>query len=88
MALRDRLWEGIRRAIPDVRLNGHPVRRLPNTLSVAFPGAAGESVLVATADEAYDVLRDDLRNGDVVLVKSSGSAELRFLGDRIAGVTA
>ena len=23
-ALRDRLWEGVRRAVPDVRLNGHP----------------------------------------------------------------
>ncbi len=46
-ALRDRLWRGIREAIPDARLNGHPLRRLPNTLSVAFPGAAGESVLVA-----------------------------------------
>lgn len=46
-ALRDRLWLGIREAIPDARLNGHPLRRLPNTLSVAFPGAAGESVLVA-----------------------------------------
>ncbi|MGX5680569.1 UDP-N-acetylmuramoyl-tripeptide--D-alanyl-D-alanine ligase [Schumannella luteola] len=47
----------------------------------------GESVLVADADEAYDVLRDELRPGDVVLVKSSGSAGLRFLGDRVAGVT-
>jgi len=46
----------------------------------------GESVLVGSADEAYDLLRDQLREGDVVLVKSSGSAGLRFLGDRLAGV--
>ena len=46
----------------------------------------GESVLVGDADEAYDVVRGLLRKGDVVLVKSSGSAGLRFLGDRIAGV--
>ena len=26
-------------------LNGHPVRRLPNTLSVAFPGHRGDEVL-------------------------------------------
>ena len=45
-------------------------------------------MLVADADEAYDVLRGELRQGDVVLVKSSGSAGLRFLGDRVAGVTA
>jgi UDP-N-acetylmuramoyl-tripeptide--D-alanyl-D-alanine ligase len=43
----------------------------------------GESVLVSDADEAYDLLRDDLREGDVVLVKSSKSAGLRFLGDRL-----
>lgn len=47
----------------------------------------GESRFVADADEAYDVVRELVREGDVVLVKSSGSAELRFLGDRIAGVT-
>ncbi len=75
-----------------VRLNvrklivvGHAARHIHN--AAGLEGSwDGESVLVATADEAYDVLRDDLRNGDVVLVKSSGSAELRFLGDRIAGV--
>ena len=47
----------------------------------------GESVLVETADEAYDLLRDRMREGDVVLVKSSKSAGLRLLGDRLAGVT-
>ncbi len=40
----------------------------------------------AAADEAYDLLREELRAGDVVLVKSSNSSGLRFLGDRLAGV--
>jgi UDP-N-acetylmuramoyl-tripeptide--D-alanyl-D-alanine ligase len=48
----------------------------------------GESLHVADSDEAYDVLREELRAGDVVLVKSSKSAGLRFLGDRIGGVPA
>jgi UDP-N-acetylmuramoyl-tripeptide--D-alanyl-D-alanine ligase len=77
-----------------VRLNvqklivvGHNARHIHN--AAGLEGSwDGESVLVGTADEAYDLLRDQLRFGDVVLVKSSGSAELRFLGDRIAGVTA
>ncbi|MGB3909495.1 MAG: UDP-N-acetylmuramoyl-tripeptide--D-alanyl-D-alanine ligase [Pseudolysinimonas sp.] len=47
----------------------------------------GESVFVADAQAAYDLLREDLRAGDVVLVKSSKSAGLRFLGDRLGGVT-
>jgi UDP-N-acetylmuramoyl-tripeptide--D-alanyl-D-alanine ligase len=48
----------------------------------------GESVFVADADAAYDFLRGRLRPGDVVLVKSSKSAGLRFLGDRLGGVNA
>jgi UDP-N-acetylmuramoyl-tripeptide--D-alanyl-D-alanine ligase len=47
----------------------------------------GESVYVETIDEAYAVLHDELRSGDVVLVKSSKSANLRFLGDRIGGLS-
>jgi len=76
-----------------VRLNvgqlvvvGHRARHIHN--AAGLEGSwDGESVLVASADEAYDLLRDTLQPGDVVLVKSSGSAGLRFLGDRIAGVT-
>jgi UDP-N-acetylmuramoyl-tripeptide--D-alanyl-D-alanine ligase len=45
----------------------------------------GESVLVPDVDAAYDLLREELRPGDVVLVKSSKSAGLRFLGDRLGG---
>jgi cysteine desulfurase len=46
-ALRSQLWEGIRRALPDARLNGPADGpRLPNTLNVSIPGVAGESLLV------------------------------------------
>ncbi|QNO36503.1 UDP-N-acetylmuramoyl-tripeptide--D-alanyl-D-alanine ligase [Protaetiibacter sp. SSC-01] len=46
----------------------------------------GESMLVPDQDAAYDVLSEQLRPGDIVLVKSSNSAGLRLLGDRLAGV--
>jgi cysteine desulfurase NifS len=41
------LYEGILRIVPGARLNGHPERRLPNTLNVALPGIRGESLLFA-----------------------------------------
>ena len=47
----------------------------------------GESVFFADPDGAYAFLRGELRPGDVVLVKSSKSAGLRFLGDKLGGVT-
>lgn len=43
----------------------------------------GESAYVDTADEAFALLRDTVEPGDTVLVKSSNSAGLRFLGDRL-----
>jgi cysteine desulfurase len=44
--LRDLLWDLIRERIPDVRLNGHPTERLPNTLNVSFPRIEAESALM------------------------------------------
>jgi len=44
--LRARLRDGILAAIPKVRVNGHPVEVLPNTLNVSFPGAEGEAILL------------------------------------------
>ena len=45
--LRDRLWEGTRERVPEVRLNGHPTRRLPATLNMSFRGVEAESLLLA-----------------------------------------
>jgi len=75
-----------------VRLNigqlivvGQPARHIHN--AAGLEGSwDGESVLVGTADEAYDLVAPFVSAGDVVLVKSSKSAGLRFLGDRLGGV--
>ncbi|HYS44302.1 MAG TPA: aminotransferase class V-fold PLP-dependent enzyme, partial [Geobacteraceae bacterium] len=45
-ALRDRLEEGLLSTIPDVRVNGHKERRLPNTTNLSFPGAEADSLLL------------------------------------------
>ncbi|GAA3945727.1 cysteine desulfurase family protein [Microbacterium soli] len=44
-ALRDRLIDGIRHAVPRAVLLGDPVDRLPGNAHVLFPGAVGESLL-------------------------------------------
>jgi cysteine desulfurase len=45
-ALRDRLWNGIRERVPDVRLSGHPVERLPGTASLLFRHVESESIVL------------------------------------------
>jgi cysteine desulfurase len=52
-ALRDRLWVRLVQAFgSDVVLNGHPERRLPNTLNVSFVGRKGADVLAAMPEVA------------------------------------
>lgn len=46
-ALRDRLLEGLVAKVPGVRRNGDARHVLPNTLSVCFPGVAGDVLLEA-----------------------------------------
>jgi cysteine desulfurase len=45
--LRDRLEAGLLAAVPGARVNGRGAERLPNTLSITFPGADGEALLIA-----------------------------------------
>jgi cysteine desulfurase len=46
-ALRVRLRDGLLAKSPNIKINGHPDDVLPNTLNVSFPGAEGESILLA-----------------------------------------
>ncbi|HEX7578971.1 MAG TPA: cysteine desulfurase family protein [Thermoanaerobaculia bacterium] len=45
-ALRDRLHASILEAVPDALLNGHPARRLPGTLNLAFAGVDGDALFL------------------------------------------
>jgi cysteine desulfurase len=43
--MRDRLESGLKERFPDIRINGHPDLRLPNTLSVSFRGLEANTIL-------------------------------------------
>src|SRR4030095_2920108 len=44
--LRDRLWTGLSKRVPEVRLNGHPSERLPGTCNVCFRHIESESIVL------------------------------------------
>ena len=44
-AMRDRLHAGLMDGLADMRLNGHPETRLPNTLSLSFKGLEANRIL-------------------------------------------
>ncbi|KPK01821.1 MAG: hypothetical protein AMK71_04250 [Nitrospira bacterium SG8_35_4] len=50
--LSKKLYDGLQREIPGIRLNGHPSKRLPNTLNISFPGVQGSALL--------DTLKNDI----------------------------
>jgi len=54
MPLRKRLREGLLDKIPNIKINGHPVDILPNTLNVSFPGAEGEAILLSMDIEGIE----------------------------------
>lgn len=52
LGLREKLRRGIMDQLPEVYLNGHPERRLPGNLNLAFGYVEGESLLAALTDIA------------------------------------
>jgi cysteine desulfurase len=51
-ALRDRLWRRMQALVPGLAVNGEGAERLPNTLSVRFPGVSGNALLAETPQVA------------------------------------
>lgn len=50
--LRDRLWNGLQSQLDELKLNGHPTKRLPNNLNVSFAYVEGEALMMAIKDIA------------------------------------
>jgi UDP-N-acetylmuramoyl-tripeptide--D-alanyl-D-alanine ligase len=72
----------VRLGISQLVVVGEGARRLH--ISTINEGSwDGESAYVDTADEAFDLVTSMAQPGDTVLVKSSNSAGLRHLGDRL-----
>ncbi|GAA1785069.1 UDP-N-acetylmuramoyl-tripeptide--D-alanyl-D-alanine ligase [Agromyces lapidis] len=72
----------VRLGISQLVVVGQAARRLH--ISAINEGSwDGESAYVETADEAFELVTAGARPGDTILVKSSNSAGLRLLGDRL-----
>ncbi len=54
-ALRDDLVERLLALVPDARLNGDPVDRLPGNAHVTFPGCEGDSLLMLLDHRGIEV---------------------------------
>ncbi|MEO1367533.1 MAG: cysteine desulfurase family protein, partial [Acidobacteriota bacterium] len=74
--LRDRLLDGLRRAFPDLVVNGTSEHRLPNNLNISLPGTVAADLL----DELRDVA---LSSGSACTSTAGASSHvLAALGDR------
>ncbi len=50
--MRDRLEDQLKTAFPEIKINGHPERRLPNTCSISFPRLEANTILAQLKDIA------------------------------------
>jgi cysteine desulfurase len=48
--LRDRLWQGLRTAIPGIQVNGSMTERIPGNLNVTFPTVAATDLMARVPD--------------------------------------
>ena len=84
-ALRDRLYEGLVRALGGemVRRNGHPAASLPNTLSVAFRGRRADELLARIAGRVAASAGSACHAGEVQLspvLRATGTPEVWAAG--------
>jgi len=49
--MRDRLHKGLEQKIKDIKLNGHPEKRLPNTLSLSFKDINSDDLIQSLNDK-------------------------------------
>ncbi len=51
MEMRDSLYNGLKEKLKNIKLNGHPEKRLPNTLSISFKGIDANMLLNEIKDD-------------------------------------
>jgi cysteine desulfurase len=82
LALREHFWGGLRATFGTrIVLNGHPETRLPNTLSVAFPGRFGDDILATldgVAASTGSACHTGVRNTSPVLAAMGVPNEVAF----------
>lgn len=55
LMLSEKFYNLVRERIPDIKLNGHPEKRIPGTVNISFAGIEGESILLSLDFEGIEV---------------------------------
>ena len=53
--MRDKLYTQLSRALPDLRLNGDALRRLPNNLNLTLPGVEAEPLVLYLDEDGVTI---------------------------------
>jgi len=64
--LRDNLWQALSEGIAEIRLNGHPILRLPNNLNVCFKGVEAEGLLLRLSREGIEASMGSACNSESI----------------------
>jgi len=64
--LRNRLWDGLKRTIPDIEVNGSMENRLPGNLNIFFPGEERDNLVIR-----FDLAGVAVSSGSACSVRSN-----------------
>ncbi len=80
--MRDHLEKSLLSLFPEARVNGHPDKRLPNTLSISFPDLRGDEIMAAMPKVAVSIGAACHGGGPVIsrVLSSMGVPERWALG--------
>jgi len=88
-ALRDRLLEILKEAIPDLIVNGSLARRLPGNLNITFPGARASTIVASLADVAVSAgsaCSSPKTDGSSYVLRALGRKDAALLGGVRIGI--
>ena len=77
-ALRDQFWKILTDRVPDVELNGHPIKRVPGNLSITVPNVPAELIMRRLPHLGLSMASACAGGGESQVLKALGFSKARI----------